>query len=147
MIRFDHSFRNGSYVIKGIDNNLYFSGDSGYGKHFNEIGKQYGPFDFVSLDSGQYNEKWKHIHMRPEEALQAATDLKAKYFLPAHIGRFALAKHDWREPFNILEAEKSKYDVTLIFRRIGQPISIRNPELEQRSNTQIPIDEWWKNNE
>lgn len=145
MTRFQNLW--GSYVIKGTEKNLYFSGDSGYGKHFKEIGNQYGPFDFVSLDSGQYNEKWKHIHMRPEEALQAATDLKTKYFLPAHIGRFALAKHDWREPFNILEAEKSKYDVNLIFRRIGQPISINNPELAQNSNNPIPIDEWWKNNE
>lgn len=129
----------GSYVIKGSKKNLYFSGDSGYGKHFKMIGDKYGPFDFVSLDSGQYNEKWKYIHMRPEEALQAATDLQTTYYLPAHIGRFALAQHDWREPFNIIKSEMSKYDVKIIIRKIGQPINI--------NDTHAEIDEWWKNSD
>jgi L-ascorbate metabolism protein UlaG (beta-lactamase superfamily) len=137
MARFENLW--GSYIIKGSKKNLYFSGDSGYGKHFKMIGEQYGPFDFVSLDSGQYNEKWKYIHMRPEQALQAAVDLKTSYYLPAHIGRFALAQHDWREPFEIIEAEMSKYDVQIIIRKIGTPIDINHPKAE--------IDKWWKINE
>ena len=33
-----------SWVLKGRHNNLYFSGDSGYAGHFEEIGEKYGPF-------------------------------------------------------------------------------------------------------
>jgi ABC-type spermidine/putrescine transport system permease subunit I len=30
------------------------------------------------LENGQYNKSWKHIHMMPNEVLQAAKDLGAK---------------------------------------------------------------------
>ena len=42
----------GSWVIKGKDKNIYFSGDSGYGPHFKEIGAKYGPFDFTMMECG-----------------------------------------------------------------------------------------------
>ena len=43
------------------------------------------------LDSGQYDPRWPLIHMNPEEAVQAAVDLKAKAIMPMHIGRFSLS--------------------------------------------------------
>ena len=51
---------------------IYFSGDSGYGKHIKQIGRDYGPFDISLIDCGQYNEAWKHSHMFPHEAILAA---------------------------------------------------------------------------
>jgi L-ascorbate metabolism protein UlaG (beta-lactamase superfamily) len=56
----------GSWVIRGRKDNIYFSGDSGYGPHFKEIGDKYGPFDFAMMECGQYNRRWKEIHMVPE---------------------------------------------------------------------------------
>ena len=41
-----------SYVITNGVTNLYFSGDSGYGEHFREIGQKLGPFDIAFLENG-----------------------------------------------------------------------------------------------
>lgn len=127
----------GSYVIQGTEKKLYFGGDSGYGKHFKDIGNRYGSFDFVALDSGQYNEKWANIHMRPEQTVQAASDLNAKILIPAHIGRFSLAQHDWKEPFKLLVADSSEQDFSLLMGKIGEVIDIDKPD--------IKVDEWWNN--
>ena len=88
----------GSWVIHGTNNRLFFSGDSGYGPHFKDIGKKYGPFDFAMLECGQYNENWTQIHMAPEETAMAAVDIGTKGMMPIHWGSFKLALHDWNEP-------------------------------------------------
>ena len=82
-----------SWIVKTESSTVYFSGDSGYGPHFKEIGNRYGPFDFVMLECGQYNELWKDIHMMPEQTVQAAIDLKGKFMMPIHWGAFTLAMH------------------------------------------------------
>lgn len=52
-----------SWIIQSETENIFFSGDSGYGPHFKEIGDKYGPFDFAMMECGQYNDLWKEIHM------------------------------------------------------------------------------------
>lgn len=49
---------------------LFFSGDTGYGPHFSEIGQRFGPFDWVTLDMGQYDPRWVNLHMTPEQAAE-----------------------------------------------------------------------------
>jgi len=58
---------------------LFFSGDSGYGPHFAEIGQKFSGFDLVFLDCGQYDKRWANIHMNPEEAVEAAKTCKLKH--------------------------------------------------------------------
>lgn len=82
-----------SWVIRSPKYNIYFSGDSGYDKHFAEIGKKYGPFDIAFIENGQYNKLWREVHMLPEEAVQAFKDLKAKKYFPVHWGMFELSIH------------------------------------------------------
>jgi L-ascorbate metabolism protein UlaG (beta-lactamase superfamily) len=48
-------------VLQSGDYNLFLGGDSGYEKHFAEIGKKFGPFDLAILECGQYNEWWPYI--------------------------------------------------------------------------------------
>ena len=64
----------GGWALKTEQENIYFSGDSGYGKHFKDVGAKLGPFDFAFMECGQYNENWSLIHMFPEESVQAAHD-------------------------------------------------------------------------
>lgn len=73
-----------SWVIQGEKDKIYFSGDGGYGPHFKEIGEKLGPFDFAMIECGQYNYKWKQIHMFPEESVQASIDVKTKAMMPIH---------------------------------------------------------------
>ncbi len=126
----------GSFVLESENSRVYFGGDSGYGPHFAELGEKFGQFDFVALDMGQYDPRWPYIHMTPEEASKAAIELNTKTLLPAHVGRFTLAQHDWRQPFNqIVETSKDK-PYHLVTPLIGQALLI-NDESQQFSP-------WWK---
>ena len=71
----------GSWAIKDKNINIYFSGDTGYGDHFKDI--DYGPFDLVLLDTGQYNSAWKYSHMFPFESVRAAKDLNCQFSCPS----------------------------------------------------------------
>nr|WP_320009430.1 MBL fold metallo-hydrolase [uncultured Desulfobulbus sp.] len=115
---------------------LFFSGDSGYGPHFSQIGETFQGFDLVLLDCGQYDSRWPLIHMTPEEAVQAARDLKAKALMPAHVGRFTIANHPWDEPYERVLAASKESGLPLVTPEIGAVM-----ELKQSGEH---FKEWWK---
>jgi len=110
------------YALETPSRRIMLSGDSGYGPHFSEIGQSFGGFDLAILDSGQYDRKWAYIHMMPEQAAQAAEELKANALLPGHVGKFSIANHPWDEPFErIAEASRGK-SYRLLTPLIGEPV-------------------------
>ncbi len=113
-----------SWVIKTPTDNIFFSGDSGYGEHFSEIGNKYGPFDFAMLECGQYNEQWDDIHMFPEQTAQAGLDLEAKVIMPIHWGGFKLALHAWTDPIERVAKKAKEFNIPLVAPRIGEAITI-----------------------
>jgi L-ascorbate metabolism protein UlaG (beta-lactamase superfamily) len=125
-----------SWVIQSEKENIFFSGDSGYGSHFKAIGDKYGPFDFAMMECGQYNELWSDIHMFPEETVQAAVDVKAKRMMPIHWGAFKLALHEWTDPVERVLKKAAKLNVEIVVPQIGAEINMNKPILS-------PI-EWWK---
>ncbi|WP_246164941.1 MBL fold metallo-hydrolase [Pigmentiphaga aceris] len=92
------------FALVSSQRRIFFSGDSGYGPHFADIGQRFGPFDWVAVDMGQYDPRWANVHMNPEQASQAAKDLRARVLAPAHVGRFSLAPHDWDDPLKRISA-------------------------------------------
>ena len=125
-----------SWVIQSESESVFFSGDSGYGPHFKEIGAKFGPFDFAMMECGQYNELWSEIHMFPEETAQAALDVKAKMVMPIHWGAFKLGMHSWTEPVERFSLKAKELNVNLIIPRIGEEIKITNNSNNDPS--------WWK---
>lgn len=124
------------FLLESPDRRLFFSGDSGYGPHFAALGKRFGGLDLALLDCGQYNERWRHIHMLPEEAARAAEDLRARHLLPAHIGKFALAYHPWDEPFTRIAAASRNSSFRLITPVMGEAVELAD---------QIPdFPHWWE---
>lgn len=125
-----------SWVIESAEAKVYFSGDSGYGPHFKQIGEKYGPFDLTLMECGQYDPRWQPIHMIPEETVQAHLDVGGKLLLPIHWGAFTLAVHDWTDPIEraLQAAATSGVDVTTP--RIGQPVPI--------GSSNYPSAMWWK---
>ena len=112
------------FVIQTPDLRIFFSGDSGYGPHFADIGNTFHGFDLVLLDCGQYDPRWAYIHMTPQEAARAAIDLKSRALIPVHVGRFAIANHAWDEPFeHLAEASRDK-SYRLLTPRIGEPVTL-----------------------
>ncbi|NRB48563.1 MAG: MBL fold metallo-hydrolase [Saprospiraceae bacterium] len=89
----------GGWVFSTQNENIWFSGDGGYGQHFKEVGRRLGPFDFAFMECGQYNEDWRPVHLFPDEAVQAALDAGAKKAMPVHWAGFPLSyQHTWQEP-------------------------------------------------
>ena len=126
-----------SWVIKSGNHSIYFSGDSGYGPHFKEIGKKFGPFDFAMMECGQYNKQWAHIHMTPEETILASKDVQSKLVLPIHWGAFKLALHSWDDPIVRATSKAQELGINVTTPIIGESILI--------GNNNYPKSYWWKN--
>lgn len=126
------------FIIESAEYRLLFSGDSGYGPHFSELGNIFKHFDLVALDQGQYDPRWANIHMTPEEAARAAEALGARYMLPAHVGKYALARHPWEEPFERISKISQTRSFELLTPRIGEPIALEALEAHRATA-------WWSN--
>jgi len=62
--------------------------------------------------------------MTPNEAAQAAEDLQTKVLLPAHVGRFNIARHAWTEPFERISAASEGKSYRLATPLIGEPLRV-----------------------
>ena len=124
-----------SWVIKSEKNAIFFSGDSGYGKHFKDIGEKYGPFDFAMMECGQYNEQWAHIHMTPEETIQACVDVNTKLMMPIHWGSFKLALHTWDDPIVRASAKAKELNINISTPKVGEAIVLNGKG--------FPSEKWW----
>ncbi len=116
----------GGFILESNERRILFGGDSGYDSHFKELGEKFGHFDLVALDMGQYDPRWPYIHMTPKEAAQAAIDLNTDILLPAHVGRFTLAQHDWREPFEQITVESKNKPYQVITPLISETIDFNS---------------------
>lgn len=125
-----------SFALETSSHRIYYSGDSGYGPHFKDIGKRFGYFDLVLLDSGQYNEAWKHVHMMPEESAQAAVDLNSKAALPSHNGKFSIAYHSWDDPYKRFVKVSQGKPYRMLTPEIGEVVDL--------ANRQQVFTNWWE---
>ncbi|MBL4762553.1 MAG: MBL fold metallo-hydrolase [Gammaproteobacteria bacterium] len=123
----------GSWVIKSPNVNVYFSGDGGYSPEFKTIGNTYGPFDIAFMENGAYDKDWSQIHLMPEEAVQAAIDLRAAVLLPIHWGKFDLARHTWRDPIQRMTKEAERKGIDVATPIIGKSFTLNL----------FPKNDWW----
>ena len=123
-----------SFVLKVGERSFFLGGDSGYGAHFKVIGERFGPFDIAILECGQYGKYWPHIHMFPEETVQAAQELKAKKLLPVHWAKFSLSLHPWNEPIRQVTAAAARAGQHITTPLIGQPVVLGH---------HYPSSDWW----
>ncbi len=117
----------GSFLIEYAGKKIFFACDTGYGNIYKKIGKEYGPIDLTMINIGAYDFRpmfEKSIyHTSPEEALQAAQDLKSKKVLGTHWGTFVLSLEPIMEPPKRFKDNAEKFgfkrDNALIF-KIGE---------------------------
>lgn len=125
-----------SWVFATEESRVFFSGDSGYGSHFEHIGDKYGPFDLTLMECGQYDERWSDIHMMPEDTVQAHVDVKGRVMLPIHWSAFTLSLHDWTDPIERVTRAARKRNVNISTPRIGETVRIGSME--------YPSSIWWR---
>ncbi|MEC7987375.1 MAG: MBL fold metallo-hydrolase [Myxococcota bacterium] len=124
-----------SWVVMGQSERFYFSGDSGYGPHFERIGEKYGPFDVAFMESGQYNTIWPLAHMFPQETVQASLDIHTRKTQPIHWGMFVLSTHDWFAPPEKVIEHAQNTSLKILTPQIGASVT---PSQPQR------FDRWWE---
>ena len=112
-----------AYVFVTSARKVFCSGAGGYAEHFSDIGKKFGGFDLAFMENGQYNRAWHAIHLLPEETAQASEDIRAAKVVPIHAGKFALAHHEWDEPYKALVDESNGKSYRLLTPRIGELIT------------------------
>ena len=100
----------GGFVIRSDGTTIFFGGDSGYGRHYCEIGELFPRIDYFLIGIGAYEPRFimEANHNSPVEALQAFLDSGAKVLVPMHYGTFDLSDEPPNTPLKTLMAEAEK---------------------------------------
>jgi N-acyl-phosphatidylethanolamine-hydrolysing phospholipase D len=105
------------FVVEGAARRFYHAGDTGYFPGLGEIGRRFGPIALAALPIGAYAPRamMQHVHVTPEEAVQAALDVRAEQVLGMHWGTFDLADEPLDEPPRRFLAEAARRGVAGAF--------------------------------
>jgi L-ascorbate metabolism protein UlaG (beta-lactamase superfamily) len=111
-----------SWSIIGPKHRVFYSGDTGFANHFQQIGERLGPFDLSLIKIGQYGPgaSWIYSHMDPEHAIEAHLAVRARRMLPVSWGTFNIAFHDWDEPIERAVKSANQKIVELVTPRVGE---------------------------
>ena len=109
-----------AYIIERSGKKILFGGDTAMTGKFKESNEE---VDVAIMPIGAYN-PWKHNHCNPEEALQMAKDMKAKYFIPIHTNTFRQGSEPIAEPLQRLMASYKDYDMAIGIKQIGETFSL-----------------------
>jgi len=112
----------GGYALFSPQLHLFFGGDTGYSKDFQDIRERFadrqtpalgGGFDIALLPIGGYEPRWfmQSQHINPDEAVRVHRDLGAKASLAIHWGTFALTDESLDEPPRALAAARKAQGV------------------------------------
>lgn len=100
----------GGFVIRSGNRTIYFGGDSGYGRHYKEVGELFPQIDYFLIGIGAFEPRWfmEPIHNSPQDAIKAFNDSGAKVLIPMHYGTFDLSDEPPSMPLKVLLAEAKK---------------------------------------
>lgn len=104
----------GGFVIQSESATIYFGGDSGYGRHYKEVGELFPETDYFLIGIGAYEPRWfmEANHNSPGDAIKAFQDSGAKMMIPMHFGRFDLSDEPPSEPLRALMEEAGNLGLT-----------------------------------
>jgi L-ascorbate metabolism protein UlaG (beta-lactamase superfamily) len=114
-----------SWAVTGSKHRVFYSGDTGFSSHFQQIGDRLGPFDLSLIKIGQYGPgaSWIYSHMDPEHAIEAHLAVRARRMLPVSWGTFNIAFHDWDEPIKRAVKAANEKNVELVTPRVGEVVT------------------------
>lgn len=100
-----------SWLLSSRGRNVFFAGDTGYGRFHSELGRRLAPVDLALLPIGAYRPSWfqRPLHLNPAEAVRLHLDLGARRSLAMHWGTFRLSDEPWEEPPLLLAEARRLY--------------------------------------
>lgn len=81
------------WVVECSSGDIYFTGDTGFGKHFAAVARRFQNLRLALLPIGAYQPQWfmGSLHMNPDQAIKAQTILGGGIAVAIHFGTFSLA--------------------------------------------------------
>ena len=125
-----------SFLLQTLSETVYIGGDSGYDDFFAEIAKKHPRISLAVLENGQYDEDWANIHLFPDQLIRAVKDLHPHTVVSVHNSKYALAKHDWNEPIQLLVNNAAREGIRLSVPRIGEVWDLHEKP--------VLLDPWWQ---
>ena len=104
----------GGFVVRGKKASFYFGGDSGYGRHYKDVGELFPGIDHFLIGIGAFEPRWfmEPVHNSPEDALNAFLDIGAKTLVPMHFGTFDMSDEPPSEPLRRLRQKAAEMRLT-----------------------------------
>ncbi len=116
----------GAFMIEGKNIKLYYSGDSSFAGHFDEIKPLFGKIDYALMGIGAYKPRWflERNHLSPIEAIKASRIMGAKVVIPMHYGTFKLSREPIFDPPQAFRAEALRKNVEYRIPEIGEIVDL-----------------------
>lgn len=120
----------GGFLIQAERATIYFSGDSGYGRHYGELAELFPKVDYFLIGIGAYEPRWfmEPNHNNPADAVRAFIDSGARWLIPMHYGTFDLSDEPPGQPLRYLLEEVRKAGIAdrLLPLAIGESLDIES---------------------
>ena len=124
----------GGFVISGYSGHVFYSGDTGYGPHFQEIARRFSPIRLALLPIAPFRPKKTNeptpgyrpiLHMGPVEAVKAHLDLGSPFTIAAHFNVFRLGIEGYDDAVTVLASTLEEHHLnpdTFVAPVFGQAI-------------------------
>jgi L-ascorbate metabolism protein UlaG (beta-lactamase superfamily) len=100
----------------GTVKRVVFGGDTARTDAFKRVQV---PVDVAIMPIGAY-QPWRTVHCNPEEAVEMAEQMNARYFVPIHCNTFPLGREATAEPLQRLQGALQRSSVELALGAIGK---------------------------
>ncbi len=106
-----------AYLIEQNGKKILFGGDTAHTEKLRSLKNE--NVDIAIMPIGAYN-PWIRNHCNPEQALQMAGEINAKYFIPIHTKTFQQGVEPFNEAIDWLKRAAPKYNLEIGLKEIGQ---------------------------
>ncbi len=117
----------GAFMIQGNDISVYYSGDTGYSRHFAEVPELLGAPDYALLGIGAYKPRWfmQPNHISPYDSLTASVEMQAGMTIPMHYGTFDLSDEPLSDPPKVFADEARKRNIRVTIPGLGEVVRLK----------------------
>jgi len=110
-----------AYLIEKNGESILFGGDTTMTEDFKILKNK--NIAIALMPIGAYN-PWRYAHCNPEEALQMADEIGAKYFIPIHTKTFRQGVEPYEEAIDWMNKSIVNYNIKVGLDTIGQTFTL-----------------------
>lgn len=116
-----------AFMVESSDYRLYYSGDTGYARHFKELPSLFGRIDCAVMAIGAYKPRWfmRANHISPYQALDAVEQMGADLTIPMHYGTFSLSNETMGNPPIVFEQEARERNIDIKIPDLGEVVELK----------------------